>query len=685
MTQDDYAKRVEKLAREGDRELAEFRGLMEVPSTFDEGFTWPSFIGAVFVALVMVPGALYMSLVAGTTIGPAARWVTVILFIEVARRANRVLKRGEIFILFYLAAAAMTGAMDVVPKGSLLWSQFYAQSVAAQANGIAELLPQWYAPTEGDVLPLRTIFHPAWLPAIGLMIFATVMSRLNNTILGYGLFRLASDVEQLPFPLAPLEAQGVLALSEEQEEENPNRDMSQPPDPQKKWRWRVFSIGTVIGLCFGAVYIGLPTITGALLEKPIVLLPIPFVDWTPKTGEYLPAVATGLSFDLGHVIYGMVFPFYAVLGTFIGLASTFIADPLLYRADILHTWNTGDSTVATTYKNYVDFHFSFGVGTALAIALIGVGAMLMVLWRLRHRRAQAVPEPQRDPLAVPEGRGDIKFKLIVAVYIVSTLIYILLSGWLIEWHTGVMAVMIFYGFLYTPLISYATARLEGLAGQVVNIPMVREASFILSGYRGVAVWFLPVPLYNYGMQTVEYRVAELTGTKFTSIWKSELLLAPIIVLSSILFANFIWGLAPVPGAQYPFAQSMWELYAEQDAIVHSATLGGYSIFEQALNFKYMGVGLGVGMLLFGATKGLGLPTFLMYGIFKGLGQAPLHSIIPSMVGAILGRYYFQRRLGLLWRQYVPVVAAGYACGVGLVGTFTIGITFLAKSVFQLPF
>lgn len=681
MTQDDYAERVEELARDGgDRELAEFRGLMEVPSTFDEGFTWPSFIGVVFVALVMVPGALYMSLVAGVTIGPAAQWVTVILFIEVARRANKVLKRAEIFILFYLSAAAMTGAMGI----GLLWNQFYAQSVAAQASGIAELLPQWYAPTEGDVLMLRTIFHPAWLPAIGLMIFATIMGRLNNTILGYGLFRLASDVEKLPFPLAPLGAQGVLALSEEQEEENPNRDASQPLDPQKKWRWRVFSIGTVIGMCFGAVYIGLPTITGALLEKPIILLPIPFADWTPKTGEYLPAVATGMSLDFGLVILGMVLPFYAVLGGAICVVSMFIVNPLLYRADILHTWNTGDDILATTFKNSVDFHFSFGLGAALAIALIGIGAMVLMLVRLRRQRTHAVDETPREPFAIPEGRGDIKFKLIVAVYIVSTVIYILVSGWLIQWHEGVMAVMIFYGFIYTPLISYATARLEGLAGQAVNVPMIREASFILSGYRGVAVWFLPVPLHNYGMQTVMYRQAELTGTRFTSIWKSELVLAPIIILSTILFANFIWGLAPVPGPQYPFAQRMWELYAEQQAVIHSATLGGYSVFEQALNFKYIGIGLGVGLLLFGVTKGFGLPTFLVYGIFNGLG-AQLYSVVPTMIGALLGRYYFQRRLGLLWRQYIPVVAAGYACGVGLIGTFTVGITFLTKSVFQLPF
>ena len=79
---------------------------MEVPSTFEEGFTWPSFIGTLFVALVMVPGSIYMSLVAGTGIGGAAQWVTVILFIEVARRANKTLGRAEIYTLFYLAAAA---------------------------------------------------------------------------------------------------------------------------------------------------------------------------------------------------------------------------------------------------------------------------------------------------------------------------------------------------------------------------------------------------------------------------------------------------------------------------------------------------------------------------------------------------------------------------------------------------
>ena len=91
------------MARRQDKELEEFRSLMEVPSTFLEGFNWSSLFGAIFIALLMVPGAIYMGLLAGVQqMVPAAQWVTVILFIEVAKRAHRHLNRSEIFVLFFM-------------------------------------------------------------------------------------------------------------------------------------------------------------------------------------------------------------------------------------------------------------------------------------------------------------------------------------------------------------------------------------------------------------------------------------------------------------------------------------------------------------------------------------------------------------------------------------------------------
>lgn len=105
-----------------------------------------------------------------------------------------------------------------------------------------------------------------------------------------------------------------------------------------------------------------------------------------------------------------------------------------------------------------------------------------------------------------------------------------------------MIVMLFFGYIYTPLISYVTARLEGLAGQVVEVPYIREISFILSGYTGLAVWFIPIPMANYGAQTVFYKTAELTGTSFRSIWKVDILLFPIILIATIGFSSFVFSL-----------------------------------------------------------------------------------------------------------------------------------------------
>jgi MFS family permease len=652
-----------------DRELEEFRGAMEVPSRFEEGFNWSSLFAAIFIAMLIMPGAMYMSLLAGQGIGPAAQWVTVILFIEVARRAHRHLKRAEIFVLFFMSGAALS-----VPFSGLLWNQFFVASDAAREAGIAEYLPHWWAPPiESESYKDRTFFHIDWLPAIGLVIFGTFFSQLSNLILGYGLFRLTSDTEKLPFPLAPIGAQGVMALASDADEK----------DEESSWRWRVFSIGGAIGLAFGSIYLLLPTLTGALLDKPIMILPIPFSDFTPQTDAYLPAVATGMSWDLGNLLVGMVLPYFAMVGSFIGLIVTVVANPILHSAGILHSWTTGDDTVVTLYKNNVDFYFSFTIGLSLVIAGAGLWQVVRSLyhWREKRNTEQAVSMISEPP----EGRGDIRFWTVFACYLVTTVIYILVAGWLIDWHRQVVYVMLFLGFVYTPLISYATARLEGIVGEVVEIPFIREATLIFSGYKGVAVWFIPMPMANYGMMTVFYRQCELTGTKFTSIWKSSIVLYPIILISSIFFANFIWGLAEVPSVVYPFADKMWELQARNQCIMYSATLGEYSIFEQAFDWKYLAAGGGFGVLLFGVMSGIGMPIFLIYGVVRGLGQSMPHVIIPQFLGALLGRYYFQRRLGLKWRQYAPVVAAGFACGAGLITIVGVAITFLSKAVIELPY
>ncbi|HUT24373.1 MAG TPA: peptide transporter, partial [Sumerlaeia bacterium] len=429
-----------------DKELDLFRNQMLVPSTFEDGFSWTALAGALFVALVMVPGSIYMGLLAGHSVGPAAQWVTVILFLEVARRAHRHIKRSEMFVLFFMAGTAMG-----VPFQGLLWNQFFLRSDAAAAFGVAAGLPSWFAPAaDSSSYEARSFFQPDWLPVIGLVVFGTFFGQLSNLILGYGLFRLTSDVEELPFPMAPVGAQGIMALAEDVDE----KELRSKED---SWRWRVFSIGGALGLAFGSVYLLLPTLSGAVTGKAIQILPIPFSDFTGKTQTYLPAVATGLAWDMGFLINGMVLPFFGMLGSFIGLLVTILANPLLYDVGILHNWQPGDDTIATAFKNNIDFYFSFQIGVALAIALFGIHQVVRAV-----RKKRDAGKMMTRKAAVPPGRGDVSPWIIFLCYFVVTMAYILVSGWLIDWHPGIMIVLVVLGFFYTPLVSYVTARLEGM-------------------------------------------------------------------------------------------------------------------------------------------------------------------------------------------------------------------------------
>jgi hypothetical protein len=239
--------------------------------------------------------------------------------------------------------------------------------------------------------------------------------------------------------------------------------------------------------------------------------------------------------------------------------------------------------------------------------------------------------------------------------------------------------------MYTPLISYANAKLEGLAGQSVSIPLVREASFIMSGYKGVAIWFAPIPLYEYGRITSDFRVVELTGTKLQSVIKTELLTIPIILIAGIVFANFIWQIAPIPSDTFKFTQEMWPLQAKQAALTYSSTLEGSSQFLTALKGSYVSYGFlgGIGTFIFLSV--LGLPTLLVFGIVRGLGQGTPAAVFPEFIGAMLGRYYFQRKFGDNWRKYAPVLLAGFSCGMGLIGMAAIGFKLLSSSISSLIF
>jgi hypothetical protein len=666
-----------------DKELKQFRDLMPPPDHWEDGFGLKAMIGALFVGLIMTPASMYMGLVVGADIGSAAQWVTIILFVEVARRSFTQLSRPEIYVLYYMAGAAM-----VHGPGGLLWNQFLVQSEAMRQFGIADKIPAWVSPTSPDVLGQRTFFHSAWFAPLGLMAIGMFLQRLDHFGLGYVMYRITSDVERLPFPMAPVGAMGVTALAD-------------ASGGKETWRWRVFSFGAMLGMVFAVVYSALPAVSGAFLPEPIQIFPLPFKDLTSNTETFLAAMPMMISFDLGLLISGMVLPFWAMVGAFIGLIVTLTLNPVLYHTGVLHSWRPGVGAIRTLNSNLLDFYFSFGLGLTAAIAVIGFWHVFSGLLKKKREvdeTGAVVPGINwKAFFNPPAGRGDFSVWIALAIYVFSTTATIVMAYLLLDnaAQNGMgspvtktlIGIFAFYGFVYTPIISYVSARMEGIIGMSVQIPFVREATFILTGYQGAAIWFAPFPAHNYGAQTLYFRKTELTGTKIFSMIKAEAFVFPIVLVATLIFSQFIWKIAPVPSSAFPYADKFWELQAYRQGLIYSATLPGGEggPFFQAWKPLLFFIGLGIALFCYAGMSAIGLPVLMVYGVIRGLDQSTPHVILPQFIGALLGRYYFAKRFGEQWPQYRVVFFAGYTCGVGLVMMLALGLVFMSKSVFQSTF
>jgi len=660
------------MSRAEDRELERYRNLMLPPETYEDGFTWKTALGALFLGFVMMPASMYLALFAGTGahIGAAARWVTIIIFAEIARRSLKELRMQEVYVLYYMAGLTLAS-----PFQGLLWNQYYVQSEYARAMGIAQEIPPWFAPTAEQIEAAgRTFFTRAWLPPILLTSLAVIIHKVDHYGLGYVLYRITNDVEKLPFPFAPVDASGITALTESKENRQP-------------WRWRWFSIGGMLGLAFGFFYIGIPAVTGAFLAKPIRLIPIPWVDFTEQFSRLFPATPINLTFDLGAFLLGTVMPFWAVIGGILGVIFTMFLNPFLYARGILTNWTPQMQFIDTVFSNSVDFYLSFSVGLTIAVTLISFWKIFETL--IRKRREKGMPaatpvsaEPEmsawRRLVTNNVKRGDFSIFIALGIYLFTSAFWIILSTVLVPGFPWPF--FVFYAVVYTPLISYASAKLEGLCGQSVTIPLIREATYILSGYRGVRIWFAPAPIPNYGFAAKEFRVMELCGTKIISQIKTQLVVIPIIIIASLIFSQVLWQMAPVPSEAYPFAQVMWDLQAKNASLTYSATMEGGSLFMEAWKWRWFFTGTGSGLLAYAFLSLFHLPTLLIFGMVRGLGESYPGALILQMCGALVGRFYIRRRIGDVWLKYATVLMAGFSCGMGLMAMVSIAITILTKMI-----
>ncbi len=631
----------------------------------------------------MLPGNIYLGLLIGKD-NPAAEWVTVILFLELARRSFTTLKKQEIYLLFYSASTLTRIYGGLMLTGGVfamaIWNQYCRQSPVFEQFGLSsvEALPEWVAPRV-EVLQQRTFFHAAWVPAFFVLVASFILDRLSWLGLGYIAYRVTADVERLEFPMAPVAAEGATALAESSQK-------------KESWRWPIFSVGATAGVIFGLFYVAVPAITGAVFPRPITLLPIPWFDMTEMIGSWLPAATFGLTLDLQMVLVGFILPPRILIGMFgASILIHVFLNPVLYRAGVLTQWQEGYDALATHMANNLDLWLSVGIGAAISVAVIGLYSLM---------RASRKAESQRDwgRLWNPERtRGDMPLWIALVIFLITSAGYVVLChglvnlGWLggapkVDDEQFPLWIFAAFAFFWTPLNTYLAARMQGITGRPIALPFIKEGSFLaMTNYKKPDVWFAPVPLHNYGTAAQFFRVVELTRTKFTSILKTEALLTPLLLVSGFLFWAYIWSLGDIPSERYPYVQRFWPMHATMRALWATAKGDGTRYMIEALSVYKIGGAAAVGLVIYTVLTMFGISPQYFYGAIAGIGGYPHHTI-PMFIGLLIGRLYLAKRVGKeRWRRYTPVIIAGFSCGMGLVAMLAIAFVFLSKAVTPLPY
>ncbi len=657
-----------------DAELELYRGILEEPTEYKDAFTWTTVLGAIFCGTLMLPGAIYLGLINGGGLG-AAPWVTLIIFSEVSRRAMKNLNRQEAVLLLHVAGSMMAAQTGVF--AGFVYKAYLVNSDPVMSAGLAGQFPTWWAPPADSLaIAERTFLHRDWLlPFLIFGLTTWLLGFIKRYTLGYALFRLTSDFERLPFPFAPISAQGSMAIAEAHDKKN-------------AWKWRAFSSGTMIGLGFGIFYVGLPVISGAFLAKPMMIFPIPWYDMTTATEAILPAVPTGIVWHLSLIITGMIIPWRAIQGTGLAILLTFVLNPILVKTGVLTTWQPGMGTVDTGISNNIDFYFSFGIGCAMGIAVISLCQTGKAMWsniREQHKRRRELVGDRHDVWAVPPGRGDWSLKLCIVGYFLAATAMCSLCKWLVPDFPVIF--LVFFAFIFTPVLSYINARMIAVNGQHVDIPFIKEGAILLSGTQGLNVWLAPFPEENFGAMAQSFRVNELTGTKFTSLIKLDLFRMPLTILLGFIFWSFIWYSSEIPSSTFPFTEIMWDQRVKGALIMWSATTGDglvETMFDKAFKPGLIGIGTFFTCSMFLILQRFGAPIMFVYGFVRGIGHS-CHGFILEIIGALIARFYLQKKYGrsnLL--RVLPVVMAGYLVGEGLVGMACVAVTLISKAISGLP-
>jgi len=629
---------------------------------FIPGLTIVSASAVLFGLVTVVPALMYL----GWAVGPLGGterfipvFVTILLFTEVGRIVKRYVTPQEAYIIYFMLQALGLWFVSGGMFGDYLLRYYYRSAPYTILYGLADKFPTWYVPELGSFGPVhRTFISGDWAIPIMISLIVTV----STLMIDYGISFITNmvfiEIENLPFPVAPIDVQAISTLTER--------------TPEKMM---YFTFAAVISLVYEFTVYGIPNLTSVFLGTTITVIPYPWIDFTSTIERFLPGAVFAIGTDIAQYMVGWIIPFNAAVSMFIGSLMVWVfGNAAALKIDLPYfklwqsEWNYGCPIEwwwqRSTYDIWASPQIGFALGIALAIFVMGSKQIVKGIASLRkltkeQLRTSYVPFGWVIALIAAGSLGG----MAISIFLVPDLWFVWVIGWaLVPFIQGVL-----------------TARATAEVGLSVSIPYIKEAFLVSFTQPGdVAPWVAPFQSEP-GVAIITHRVkvAQMLNVEPLDYYKSYVLFFALAIVLSFVYVSVFWIMAPIPSAFYPYATYSWPINALNFSRWVSRSI---DIFKPDV---IAGSTILSFILVVGSSR---LPSSLLspIGLLYGFQNIPPYTVTPFL-GALVGRL-FEKRMGKdKWQVRKSVILAGTFCGIALAVAIAVATAIIGRVITSKPF
>jgi len=625
------------------------------PSKVRSGLTSASFLALLYSVLIFQPAMIWLNLAAGTQLGSVG-WISLIIFVELARMLGKRLTRQEATVIFLLSGMgwSMAGAPFFIER---IYRAYYAQSEIAVLFNLHDKIPPWWASLDRNAWLYRTFLHPSWYTPLLLGVAILLLGEAVNISMGLIMRQIFVKEIKLPFPMQEVSVVGIINVTE------------------RAGRQRDILLFGAIGSMLYTFAIYGPTFIYEILGYPAGEPPIPWVDFSPGIQRLLPGACFGIATDLLYLVNGFILPFNIVMSIFIGsIAIYLVGNPLLIHLNLTEfakEYFHGMKVAQIMYRSNLYAWAGPMVGVSFAAGIIP-------LYLRRHAIVDAFKvlsrsEATRDVMSLPVLLGVWLAASVASVIIAYSLVPVGVTYLLI-----MLGMSIAWSFVWTLINTYSL----GVTGVQLSPPQtilpIIKYSYISLGRAPYDIWFID-PIIGVGGTgwCGSFYIADRTSTDIKSYIKTFLIMLPIIFLAGFFYVQNFWKMAPIPSIMFRNTSIFWPIRAVNDSLWITGKM--FHAFDPMWILGAFLLTLGVSAII----HILKLPANII-AIAAGVGTA-IPIAVTILLGGIIGKI-IQMRMGAdWWRENRMTLSAGIAIGSATMLTLLSVITMMSKSLWVMPY